>query len=102
MPYRAQTTRDERPRRDDRRPSSYERGYNKRWQKARLLFLAAHPLCAECEREGKVEPATVVDHVVPHRGDYGRMWDEGNWQALCAWHHNRKTVLEGAFGRVVE
>lgn len=65
------------------RGSAAERGYDARWRKARLAFLAAHPLCAECERAGRVTPARVVDHVVPHRGDQRLFWDEGNWQALC-------------------
>ena len=38
------------------------RGYDSRWRKARALFLKQHPLCAFCLAEGKVVPATVVDH----------------------------------------
>lgn len=43
------------------------RGYDSRWRKARALFLKQHPLCAFCQAEGKVVPATVVDHIIPHR-----------------------------------
>jgi len=32
--------------------------------------------------------ATVVDHVIPHRGDPVKMWDESNWESICAPHHN--------------
>ena len=28
------------------------------------------------EAQGRVVPATVVDHVVPHRGDQKLFWDE--------------------------
>ena len=35
----------------------------------RAAYLARHPLCVPCEAAGRLEPATVVDHVVPHRGD---------------------------------
>lgn len=60
-----------------------------RWRKARALYLAAHPHCLRC-----MAPATVVDHIVPHKGDDVLFWDEGNWQPLCARCHNRKTGLE--------
>jgi len=45
----------------------------------------------ECERKGHVIPATVVDHIIPHRGDETLFWDESNWQALCKKCHDRKT-----------
>jgi 5-methylcytosine-specific restriction enzyme A len=64
------------------------------WRKARLGFLAEHPLCARCGA-----PATVVDHIVPHRGDPAIFWDRTRWQALCASCHSRKTAAEdGGFG----
>jgi 5-methylcytosine-specific restriction enzyme A len=78
----------------DLRPSSAARGYDRRWRKASKRFLAQHPLCRECERGGRVVPATVVDHITPHRGDYGLLWDVGNWQPLCKRHHDRKTARE--------
>ena len=34
--------------------------------------------------------ATVVDHIIPHRGDKTLFWDETNWQSLC------KTCHDGA------
>lgn len=82
------------------RASARERGYDWRWQKARAAFLAAHPLCAECEREGRLTAATVVDHVVPHKGDQELFWRESNWAPMCAACHDRKTAThDGAFGR---
>ena len=50
-----------------------------------------HPLCAECLKNSVLTPATVVDHIVPHRGDYALFWDENNWQPLCKSCHDRKT-----------
>ena len=73
------------------RGSAAQRGYGAQWQKARLLFLASNPLCVHCDREGRVTAANVVDHVIPHRGNETLFWDEGNWQALCKTHHDRKT-----------
>jgi 5-methylcytosine-specific restriction protein A len=55
---------------------------------ARERYLAEHPLCVYCMGMGKVTPATVVDHIIPHRGDMDLFWDEGNWQALCSPHHD--------------
>jgi 5-methylcytosine-specific restriction protein A len=49
---------------------------------------------------GNAREANVVDHVVPHRGNYDLFWDEGNWQSLCEECHNTKTAAEdGGFGR---
>jgi 5-methylcytosine-specific restriction protein A len=39
-----------------------------------------------------VTAATLVDHVVAHRGDVGRFWDRDNWQPLCRSCHNAKTA----------
>lgn len=83
---------------DRERGGSTARGYGYRWQQARLAFLAANPLCVECRAAGHVTTATVVDHIVPHRGDAGRMWDSTNWQSLCVEHHDRKTAMvDGGF-----
>lgn len=35
-----------------------------------------------------VVAATVVDHIIPHRGDETLFWDPINHQALCAPCHN--------------
>lgn len=44
--------------------------------------------------------ATVVDHIIPHKGDYERFWDRSGWQSLCKRCHDQKTVHEdGGFGR---
>ncbi len=76
---------------DRLRGSAESRGYDARWRKARKAFLQKHPLCVECYKAGRLTPATVVDHIVPHRGNQGLFWDEGNWQALCKACHDRKT-----------
>ena len=67
------------------------RGYDSRWQKARKAFLQRHLLCVECYKAWKLTPATVVDHIIPHRGDQKLFWDENNWQALCKECHDKKT-----------
>lgn len=81
------------------RASAAARGYDSRWKKARDGYLAKHPLCVHCEREGRVEAARVVDHIVPHKGDTALFWDSANWQPLCKRHHDIKTATEdGGWG----
>lgn len=74
-----------------KRASAAKRLYGRRWQRAARLRLAEHPLCAECLRHGRVTPATVVDHVRPHRGNVLAFWT-GAWQSLCVACHARKTA----------
>jgi len=58
-----------------------------------------HPLCEECKRNGRLTPAVVVDHIIPHKGNRELFWNEKNWQALCKSCHDRKTAKEdGGFG----
>jgi 5-methylcytosine-specific restriction protein A len=83
---------------DRQRPSAARRGYGPRWRRARAAFLAEHPLCAACQALGRVVPATVVDHVVPHGGDLRLFWDEGNWAPACKRCHDAKTAREGRWG----
>jgi len=76
-------TRQRNARHDARRASGSAR-YPYWWRKARLAYLAAHPYCRMCGNH-----ATVVDHVIPHRGDDSLFENRQNWQPLCAPCHNR-------------
>jgi 5-methylcytosine-specific restriction enzyme A len=51
-----------------------------------------------CQAAGRLAAATVVDHIVPHRGDPVLFWDEGNWQSQCKPCHDAKTAREGRWG----
>jgi 5-methylcytosine-specific restriction protein A len=83
-----------------RRPNAGERGYTYQWSLASKRYRAKHPLCRGCEAVGRVEIATVVDHVIPHKGDERLFCDEGNWQPSCDWHHNEiKATLEHQWER---
>ena len=65
------------------------------WEKLRLWQLRHEPLCRYCYAEGIVTPATVCDHVEPHKGDSGRFFDTGNIQSLCKrCHDSRKQRIE--------
>ncbi|WP_193556406.1 HNH endonuclease signature motif containing protein [Paenibacillus lutimineralis] len=85
------------------RGSAAARGYDGKWRKERAKFLKENPLCKHCYDEGELLEATVVDHIVPHKGDKKLFWNKKNWQPLCKRHHDSKTVREdGGFGRSLE
>lgn len=86
---------------DQQRGTATQRGYDSRWRRAREQYLKENPLCVECLKEGHITPATVIDHIVPHKGDPVLFWDKGNWQSLCKRHHDIKTAKEdGGFGKL--
>jgi len=67
------------------------------WRRRRALQLKQHPLCVMCESRGVVTPATVADHVKPHRGDWNS-FRLGALQSLCSACHNaykRRLDLDG-------
>lgn len=86
---------------DRERGSSTERGYDGRWRRYRKTYLAEHPLCVICLAKDPevIREATMVDHIVPHKGDMKLFWDPKNHQSLCTECHGVKTAKEdGAFG----
>ena len=74
--------------------SASKRGYGSRWQKASKAYLRENPLCVECLKQRRYVQATVVDHIIPHRGNEELFWNESNWQSLCKSCHDRKTGRE--------
>jgi 5-methylcytosine-specific restriction endonuclease McrA len=65
-----------------------------RWQRLRKLQLARHPLCKFCLERGIVTAANVVDHVVPHKGDWAA-FVTGELQSLCEpCHKSAKRQIE--------
>ncbi|MGF7163146.1 5-methylcytosine-specific restriction endonuclease McrA [Rhodoligotrophos appendicifer] len=73
---------------DQRRGSATDRGYGAAWRRLRARHLSQHPLCVFCEKMGRIEAATVVDHRTAHKGDHMLMFDPGNLQSLCKVHHD--------------
>lgn len=49
-----------------------------------------HGLCEDCLAQGKVNPATQVDHTVPLA--LGGTDDDENTRNLCDEHHQRRTA----------
>lgn len=88
---------------DNRRGSAASRGYDGKWARERPVYVFAHPLCLGCQAVGRVEPTTIVDHVVPHKGDWKLFWRRSNWQPSCDWHHNvvkQKLERQWEFGKI--
>ncbi len=71
-----------------KRKNAGQRGYNSKWQKARKTYLQSNPLCFFCKENGIIKSATVVDHIIPHKGNQKLFWDKTNWQSLCTHCHN--------------
>lgn len=69
-----------------------------RWIKGRVIFLAHNPLCVYCLEVGKTTPATVVDHIKPHKGDEKLFFDPNNRQGLCKRCHDSDKALEESRG----
>lgn len=71
--------------------------WTRRLRPAQLL---REPWCRECASAYPPDDprhrtrATVVDHIVPHRGDWEKFIDPANHQSLCKRHHDQKTALE--------
>ena len=70
-----------------------KRRYGSAWQKIRARVLAAHPLCEQCRKEGRLTVATEVHHILPL--GHGGTNDEENLMALCKPCHSRISVEMG-------
>lgn len=74
---------------DDTRGTASQRGYDRHWQRIRRAFLVEHPLCAACERAGRVSVATDVHHKIARRN--GGSDAPENLEPLCHACHSRIT-----------
>lgn len=64
------------------------------WRRFRNWYLGNHPLCEQCEREGRGPVvAVMVDHIIELK-DGGDRLSEENAQALCWKCHGIKTAAE--------
>jgi 5-methylcytosine-specific restriction endonuclease McrA len=89
--------------RRERRASSPKPEYHHlyksaRWKALRELRLGEEPLCRFCMARKKIVPASVVDHVKPHKGDDALFFDFNNTQSLCASCHNSAKQSEERLG----
>ena len=86
---------------DPRSPkaNAYRRWYGTaRWRRLRAEQLERQPLCERCQSQGRVTPATVCHHTVPHRGDPILFW-RGPFASSCAPCHDIDAQREERGGR---
>ncbi|GAB3733971.1 hypothetical protein GCM10028862_16750 [Luteimonas pelagia] len=57
------------------------------WKRTRANQLQVEPLCRYCREMGRMTPASVADHIEPHRGDELAFWNNP-LQSLCASCHS--------------
>ena len=76
----------------ERTPDMKKR-YKGPWPAIRRRFLAGHPLCEMCLREGMYTEAREVHHILPLAD--GGSHDTSNLMALCKPCHSRITATEG-------
>jgi HNH endonuclease len=90
LSYRGEPTRLHRP--------DIHRWYKTRsWLRRRRHQLRIAPLCQICLDAGQIEPATIADHIEPHKGDY-RAFRLGRLRSLCKRCHDAldRTRLTGS------
>ena len=64
------------------------------WLKLRKWFLARNPICAECQRRGRITAANEVHHLKP-KADFPELaLVAENLEALCKSCHSRMTRRE--------
>ena len=63
------------------------------WRKIRAAHLAREPLCRVCKQQGKITPATQVDHIDGNSANN----NQDNYQAICAPCHQIKSNREHGF-----
>ena len=76
----------------DRDPAVHRR-YGRAWKRIRDRYVAAHPLCEECKKQGKLTPTEEVHHILPL--SKGGTHAESNLMALCKSCHSAITARDG-------
>jgi len=75
-----------------RRDPDTRKRYGREWKRIRNRYIAAHPLCEQCLRNGRLTPSEEVHHVKPL--SVGGTHDEENLMALCSSCHSGITLAE--------
>ena len=82
-------------------PRSPEAAAWRRWYSLKIWTedlrsgqLLREPFCRACAARGIRTPATDVDHIRDHKGDWELFTDRSNLQSLCHSCHSRKTMTE--------
>ena len=77
----------------DKQYNKYQRGpdhnkrYGRAWKRIRDRYIYLHPLCEECQKEGRINPAKEVHHILPIKK--GGTHSRDNLMSLCQSCHNK-------------
>ena len=61
------------------------------WIKIRDRRRSESPICIECEKQGRIRPMKIVDHIITVDERPDLALDLNNTQSLCDFHHTLKT-----------
>jgi len=75
------------------RDPAVKKRYGRSWKLVRDRFLAQHPLCEMCQKEGRLTEAEEVHHIVPL--SQGGSNARENLMSLCKSCHSAITAKEG-------
>jgi len=78
--------------RSHERGSASARGYDRLWQAFRRTVLADHPLCADCQAENRLTPATELHHLAKLRARPDLRLEPTNVRPLCQSCHAIRTA----------
>ncbi len=69
------------------RDPAINKRYGREWKKIRARYVAAHPLCEMCLKEGRFTPVEIVHHI-KELSD-GGTHDESNLMSVCKSCHSK-------------
>lgn len=75
-----------------RDPDSNKR-YGRRWRERRDSYARRHPICEDCEKQGRIVPLDEVHHIVPLK--LGGTNDDENLISLCKSCHQKRELQTG-------
>ena len=75
-----------------RRDPATRKRYGRAWKRIRNRYIAAHPLCEQCNAAGRITPAQEVHHIIPL--SEGGTHAVENLMALCSPCHSGITRSE--------
>ena len=75
------------------RDPAMKKRYGRSWKRIRDRYIAAYPLCEQCQKNGRITPAEEVHHIKPL--SQGGTNDVDNLMSLCTSCHSEITAREG-------
>lgn len=70
-----------------KRDPNLSKHYGRAWKLIRDRYISLHPLCEECQKEGRITPAKEVHHILPIKK--GGTHSRNNLMSVCQSCHNK-------------